>query len=173
MKTQGPPTALANTLRRQIKQFEPGRAVYGVAPLEDQIFSSAGERRLQTTLLSLFGLTALLLASVGLYGVLGFFVSQRTREIGLRMAIGAAPGQVFGQVFRHGAGMTIGGVAAGVVMGLGLTKLAASLLFGVKQWDPVTFVAAPALLLAVAALAIGVPSRRATLVDPIEALREE
>jgi putative ABC transport system permease protein len=160
-------------LRQHIKQFEPGRAVCGVAPLEDQIASSAGERRLQTMLLSLFGLTALLLASIGLYGVLGFFVSQRTREIGLRMAIGVAPGQVFRRMFRHGAGMTIGGVATGVVLGFGLTKLAASLLFGVKQWDQVTFVAAPALLLAVAALAIGVPSRRATLVDPIEALREE
>jgi predicted permease len=173
VKTQGSPAAFANTLRQQIKQFEPGRAVYGIAPLEDQISSSAGEQRLQTMLLSLFGLTALLLASIGLYGVLGFFVSQRTREIGLRMAIGAAPGQVFRQVFRHGASMTIGGVIAGVVSGFGLSRLASSLLFGVKQWDPLTFVAAPTLLLAVAALAIGVPSRRATLVDPIEALREE
>jgi predicted permease len=173
VKTQGPPAALANTVRQQIKQFEPRRGVYGIAPLEDQISSSTGERRLQTTLLTSFGLTALLLASIGLYGVLGFFVSQRTREIGLRMAVGAEPGQVFRQVFRHGASMSIGGVAAGVALGFGLTKLAASLLFGVKQWDPLTSVAAPALLLIVAAVAIGAPSRRATLVDPIEALREE
>ena len=142
VKTQGPPAALANTVRQQIKQFEPGRAVYGVAPLEDQISSSAGEGRLQTTLLTSFGLTALLLASSGLYGVPGFFVSQRTREIGLRIAVGGSgPGFPATVPARRG--------------------------------HDSRRVAAPALLLIVAALAIGAPSRRATLADPIEALREE
>ena len=135
--------ALANTLRQRIKQIEPGRAVYDVAALDDQIAGSLGGRRLQTVLLGLFGLTALLLASVGLYGVVSFYVSQRTREIGLRVALGARPSQVLGQVFQQGAAMTIGGVAVGIAGGAAAARLMTSLLFGVAAWDPVTFAAAP------------------------------
>ncbi|MGA2574983.1 MAG: FtsX-like permease family protein [Bryobacteraceae bacterium] len=131
------------------------------------------ERRLETVLLSSFGLTALLLASVGLYGVVGFYVSQRTREIGLRIALGARPGQVFRQVFRQGALLCAGGVAAGIAAGALLTRSVSSLLFGVGRWDPVTFVAGPAILLAVGALATWMPARRATQVEPMEALRDQ
>jgi putative ABC transport system permease protein len=173
IKTHGPPMSMANTLRQRIKQLEPGRAVYDVVTLDDQIASSFGERRLQTVLLGLFGLAALLLASIGLYGVVSYYVSQRTREIGLRMALGARPDQVLGTVFQQGAVMTIGGIVVGIAGGAAVAKLMTSLLFGVGAWDPVTFVAAPAALLAVAALATWLPARRAMLVDPMSALRQE
>jgi putative ABC transport system permease protein len=173
IKTQGPPMALANTLRKKIKQLEPSRALYDVAPLEEQLSSTMGERKLQTALLSVFGLSALLLAAVGLYGVLGFYVSQGTREIGLRIALGARPDQIFAHVFQQGALMTIGGIAVGIAAGAAATQLIFSLLYGVSRWDPLSFLAAPALLTLVAALAIWLPSRRAMLLDPIVALREE
>ncbi|HUE21159.1 MAG TPA: FtsX-like permease family protein [Bryobacteraceae bacterium] len=173
VKTQAARMALATDLRALLKRLEPGRAVYGLAPLEDQLATNMDERRLETVLLSSFGLTALLLASVGLYGVVGFYVSQRTREIGLRIALGARPGQVFRQVFRQGALLCAGGVAAGIAAGALLTRSVSSLLFGVGRWDPVTFVAGPAILLAVGALATWMPARRATQVEPMEALRDQ
>jgi putative ABC transport system permease protein len=173
LKTQGPPMALANTLRERIKRIEPARAVYDIASLDEQLSSGMTERKLQTVLLSLFGLSALLLAVVGLYGVLGFYVSQRTREIGLRVALGARPAQIFSQIFQQGALMTVAGVVAGLATGAALTKLIVGLLYGVSRWDSLSFFGAPALLIAVAALAIWIPSRRAMRVDPIVALREE
>jgi len=173
IKTQGPPMAFANTLRQKIKQLEPSRAVYDLAPLEEKLLSTMGERKLQTALLSVFGVSALLLAAVGLYGVLGFYVSQRTRDIGLRVALGARPNQIFAHVFQQGALMTIGGMFIGIAAGAAVTKLIVSLLYGVSRWDPLSFLAAPVLLMLIAALAIWLPSRRAMLVDPIVALREE
>jgi putative ABC transport system permease protein len=173
LKTQGPPMALANTLREKIKRIEPARALYDIAPLDERLSSGMTERKLQTVLLSLFGLAALLLAAVGLYGVLGFYVSQRTREIGLRVALGAPPAQIFSQIFQQGALMTLAGVLAGLAVGAALTKLIAGLLYGVSRWDSLSFFGAPALLTVVAALAIWIPSRRAMRVDPIVALREE
>jgi ABC-type antimicrobial peptide transport system permease subunit len=173
IKTQGPPMAFANTLRQKIKQLEPSRAVYDLAQLEEQLASTMGERKLQTALLSVFGLSALLLAAVGLYGVLGFYVSQRTREIGLRAALGARPNQIFAHVFQQGALMTIGGIVVGIAAGTAVTQLIVGLLYSVSRWDPLSFLAAPVLLMLVAALAIWLPSRRAMLVDPIVALREE
>jgi predicted permease len=173
LKTQGPPMALANTLREKIKRIEPARAVYDIAPLDEQLSLGMTEHKLQTVLLSLFGLSALLLAAVGLYGVLGFYVSQRTREIGLRVALGARPAQIFSQIFQQGALMTVAGVMAGLTAGAALTKLIVGLLYGVSRWDSLSFFGAPVLLTVVAALAIWIPSRRAMRVDPIVALREE
>ncbi len=173
VRTQGPPMSMANALRKRIEAIEPGRAVYAVAPLDRLVSDSMGERRLQTILLSLFGFSALALASIGLYGVLSFHVSRRTREIGLRIAIGARPNQVFRQIFSQGAAITLAGVAAGIAGSIGLARVMASLLFGIGQWDPVTFLAAPVLLATVAALAMYFPAHRATRVDPMVALREE
>ena len=173
LKTQGPPMALANTLREKIKRIEPARAVCDIAPLDEQLSSGMTERKLQTVLLSLFGLSALLLAAVGIYGVLGFYVSQRTREIGLRVALGARPEQIFSQIFQQGTLMTVAGVVAGLAAGAALTKLIVGLLYGISHWDSLSFFGAPALLMVVAALAIWLPSRRAMRVDPIVALREE
>src|SRR5262249_7767171 len=173
VKTQGTPMAFANTLRQKIKQLEPSRAVYDLEPLEEQLSSKMGERKLQTVLLSVFGLSALLLAAVGRDGVLALHVSQGTREIGLRVALGARPDQIFAHVFQQGAIMTIGGIGIGIAAGAAVSQLIVSMLYGVSRWDPLSFLAAPALLMLVAALAIWIPSRRAMRVDPILALREE
>jgi ABC-type antimicrobial peptide transport system permease subunit len=125
------------------------------------------------TLLGVFALLALLLASVGIYGVLSYMVGQRTKEIGVRMALGAQRVDVLCMVLRDGARMTLVGVVVGVVGAMGLTRLMASMLFGVKPMDPLTFIAVTSLLCAIAMLACYVPARRAMKVDPMEALRHQ
>jgi len=156
-----------------MQAIEPNRAVYATKPLTEYLSSSLDEKRFQTLLLSLFGVTALLLASIGLYGVTSFFVSQRSREIGLRAALGAQPGQILAHVFRQGAWMAGVGLAAGLGAAAILTRFIASLLFGIGAVDPITFAAVPLLLAMMAAAAIFIPARRATRVDPMEALRQE
>jgi len=125
------------------------------------------------TLLTLFAGLALVLASIGIYGVLSYLVGQRTQEIGVRMALGAKQSDVLRMVLGDGARMTLVGVIIGVVAALVLTRLMASMLFGVKPTDPVTFVGVAAVLFAVALLACYVPARRAMNVNPVEALRHE
>ena len=118
-----------------------------------------------------FGLIALLLAAIGLYGVMSYSVNQRTREIGIRMALGAAQQDVRGMIVRQGLWLAIGGVAVGLAVALALARLVTNLLFGVSGADPVTFVAVPLVLLAVAVFATLLPAFRASRVDPVEALR--
>jgi len=125
------------------------------------------------TLLTLFAGLALVLASIGIYGVLSYLVGQRTQEIGVRMALGAKQSDVLRMVLEDGARMTLVGIIIGVVAALILTRLMASMLFGVKPTDPVTFVGVAAVLFAVALLACYVPARRAMNVNPVEALRHE
>jgi putative ABC transport system permease protein len=172
VKTAAAPALMVEPLRR-LQALEPNRAVYDPRPLAEYLTSTLDERRFQTTLLSLFGLTALGLATVGLYGVTSFFVSQRSREIGLRSALGAQPGQILAHVFRQGALMAGIGIAAGVAGAAVLARSLGSLLFGIAAVDPVTFMAMPLLLAAVAAAAIWLPAHRATRVDPMEALRQD
>jgi len=173
VKTAADPVTLVESIRRRMQALEPNRGVYDARPLTAYLSSTLAEKRFQTTLLSLFGVTALLLAIVGLYGVTSFFVSQRSREIGLRAALGAQPSQILAHVFRQGALMTGAGVAAGLGAAAFLSKSIASLLYGVAPVDPVTFAAVPLLLAVVAAAAIWAPARRATRVAPTEALRQE
>ena len=173
VKTAASPASLVESVRRRMQALEPNRAVYDTRPLTGYLTSSLAEKRFQTMLLSLFGLTAMLLATVGLYGVTSFFVSQRSREIGLRAALGAQPGQILAHVFRQGAVMTGAGVLAGLFAAGLLSRSIASLLFGIAPVDPIAFAAAPTVLAAVAAAAIWAPARRATRVDPMEALRQE
>ncbi len=147
--------------------------MFGITRLSDYLDSSLAPRRFQMLLLTAFAVTALLLAVIGLYGVTSFLVSQRTREIGLRVALGAQPAQIFAQVFRQGAWMTGLGIVAGLAAAAALSKGIASLLFGVAPLDPITFAAVPAILAAISAAAIWSPAHRATRVDPVEALRQE
>ena len=160
-------------IREALREIEPGRAVYDASTLTETLSESLSQPRLNTVLLTLFALMALMLAAIGLYGMLAQFVSQRRREIGLRIALGAQPAQVLAQVIRHGA-LVIG---AGIVFGLGgafaLARFMATLVFGIPWHDPVTFAAVPVVLAAIAAAATIVPARRAVRVDPIEALRED
>jgi putative ABC transport system permease protein len=127
--------------------------------------------RMGASLLTVFGLLALVLAAIGLYGVMSYSVSQRTREIGIRMALGAGQPTVRGMIVRQGLWLAIGGVTVGLAVAFGLARLVTNLLFGVTGADPVTFVVVPVLLLAVALVATLLPARRASRVDPVEALR--
>lgn len=173
LKTSSDPLLIAEAVRRQVRSIEPNRAVYDMQSLTDALSGSFSARRFQTTLLGLFAATALLLAVIGLYGVMSFFVFERTREIGLRMALGARPQQILARIFRIAAVMTASGIAIGLLASVFLTREMQSQLFGVAAIDPLTFCAVPLLLALVAATAAWSPARRAMKIDPMEALRQE
>jgi len=140
----------------------------------DQVLSrSLALRSFMMMLLSIFGALALVLAAVGIYGVIAFAVSQRTREIGVRMALGARPADVLRMVLREGMTLVAAGVALGIVASLMLTRLLEGMVYGVKVRDPLIFAVVNLLLVAVSLAACYIPARRATRVDPLEALRYE
>jgi putative ABC transport system permease protein len=141
--------------------------------MSDWVDSSVSSQRYSTTLLAAFAALAMILAATGIYGVMSYTVAQRTHEIGVRMALGARRRDVLKLVVRHGMLLTLVGVIIGVAGALGLTRVMASLLFGVTAKDPLTFVAVAGLLSAVAFIACFVPALRATKVDPLVALRYE
>lgn len=138
-----------------------------------RVAESVATKRFTMILLGVFGVLALVLAAIGIYGVLSYTVGQRTKEIGVRMALGAQRAHVLQMVLRDGAWMILAGVVIGAVAALFSTRLMSSMLFGVKPADPLTFVSVAALLSAIALLACYVPAHRAMQVDPIEALRHE
>jgi len=173
VRVHGNPSALSGTLREQIRAIDSALPVAEVRPMAEVIGSSIAQPRFRTTLLSLFGAAALLLAAIGIYGVLAYTVAQQTREIGIRMALGANPGKVLRLVLGRGLRLAGFGTAIGILAALMLTQLLNSLLFGVSATDPVTFAAVAGLLLGVALLACYVPARRAMRVDPMVALRYE
>ena len=173
VKATGDPLRLLTALKEKIHQIEPSRAVYGEKRLTDYLASTLAPRRFQIALLGAFAATALLLAAIGLYGVMTFVVSQRTREIGLRAALGARPLQIFALIFRQGALMTGAGIVAGLVAAAVLSRLIERQLFGIDTLDPITFTVIPVVLASVAAIALWIPARRATEVDPMEALRHD
>jgi ABC-type antimicrobial peptide transport system permease subunit len=147
--------------------------VHNPESMERQVADSIAGKRFTMTLLGVFAALALVLASIGIYGVLSYAVGQRTREIGVRMALGAQRLDVLRMVLRDGAQMVLAGVVLGVCGALALTRLMRSMLYGVQATDPLTFIAVAALLSSVALLACYVPARRAMKVDPMHALRHE
>jgi putative ABC transport system permease protein len=171
VRTSGDPMALAHSARQTLRALDPTLPAAAMAPLSSVIDESIAERRFAMLLLAVFASVALFLAAVGLYGIVAYAVSQRTQEIGVRMAVGAGRGDVMWMVL--GEGMTL--AAIGVVIGLGaavaLAQYTASMLFGVTPLDAVSYAATAAVLLAVAALACYVPARRASSIDPLQALR--
>ncbi len=173
LKSAADPMLLAEAVRRQVSSLEPNRAVFDMMRFSDYLSGTFSARRFQTTLLGLFAGTALLLAVIGLYGVMNFFVSERTREIGLRIALGARPVQILTRIFRIAAIMTLSGVAVGLLAAALLTRSIQNQLYGVGLIDPLTFCAVPLLLALVAATAAWAPARRAMKVDPMDALRQE
>lgn len=173
VRTAGSPASMVEAVRKTMQSLEPTRAVYDARPLAESLALTLDAKRFQRMLLVMFGVTALLLATVGLYGVMSFYVSQRSREMGLRAALGARPEQILGHVFRLGAWMVGAGVARGLGAAAVMTRWLGSLLFGVQPVDPATFAMAAALLSGVAAVAVWIPARRATRVDPMTALRQE
>ncbi len=167
------PGALAGAIRTQVQALDPSQAVYDVKTMSERVTESVAQQRFAAVLLALFAGLALALAAVGLYGVLSYMVAQRTHEIGVRMALGAHPRDVLRLVIGQGLKLAVIGVAVGIAAAFGLTRLMASLLYGVSATDPLTFVGVSLLLVLVALLACYVPARRAMRVDPMLALRYE
>jgi ABC-type antimicrobial peptide transport system permease subunit len=160
-------------IRDALRETEPQRAMYAVRPLAETVTESMSQQRLNAILLALFAATALLLAAVGLNGVMSQFVSARRREIGVRMALGARPAHILSTVAGQAAIVTVAGIVVGLAGALALGRTMATLVFGVSTRDPITFAIVPALLAIVATAATLVPARRAARVDPMVALRED
>ena len=172
-RTTGEPQAALGAVRAAVATVDPDLPLAGVNTMEGLMAQRTGPRRFSVVLLGGFAALAMALAMIGLYGVMSFVVTQRTRELGVRLALGAAARDVLGLVLREGVRLALVGVGIGLVAALLLTRLMRSMLFGVGITDPATFVLAPLLLVAVALLASWVPARRAVKVDPVEALRSE
>jgi predicted permease len=173
VRTQRDPLALAGTVRQAVGRMDPALPLAGVRPMEKVLFESIASPRLLMVLVMLFAAVALALAAIGTYGVLSYSVEQRTREIGIRMALGAQVGQVLRMILSQGAALVGLGLLLGVVGALALQKVLASLLFGVAPTDPLIFGLVIALLALVSLLACWWPARRAARVDPLVALRYE
>jgi predicted permease len=164
---------LLDSIRQAVQQISGEMVIFGPQSVDEVISSSLAERRFSMILLVAFAGLALLLASVGLYGVISYVVGERTREIGIRMALGARRLDIL-QLVLSGAGkLAVIGTATGLIAAFGLTRLMANLLYGVKPGDPLTFIAVPAILISVALVASYLPARRATKVDPMTSLRYE
>jgi len=172
-RTAGDPTALAASVRQTIQGIDRTLPAFAMTPLATVVSESVAERRFSMLLLGLFAFIALFLAAVGLYGVVAYSVSQRTQEIGLRMAIGAQRSDVLRLVVGGGMRLAVAGVALGIACALALARLVATMLYEVTPFDPASYSITALVLLAVAALACYVPARRAMRVDPIVALRQE
>ncbi|MFI5091888.1 MAG: ABC transporter permease [Candidatus Acidiferrum sp.] len=169
----GDPRPLAGAVREQLRELDPSLPLADVRLMEDVLSRAQARPRFLTLLLSLFSVVALAIATVGIYGVVSYSVARRTKEFGLRMVLGAQSGDVLGLVLKQGAEMIAIGVAFGLVLALFLTRLMASLLFGVAPTDLATFASVTAVLFGVALAACYIPARRATRVDPIQTLRYE
>ncbi len=174
VRADGRAAALVPALRQAVQQLDPTLAVFNIRTLEDQVSLSLGPLRVNVMMLGVFGLLALVLASIGIYGVASYAVTQRTREIGVRMALGAQPSTVLRLVLGNGLLLVSAGLAAGVAAALLLTRLMPpALLPSINPRDPLTFVLTSVLLAIVAVLACYIPARRATRIDPLLALRAE
>jgi predicted permease len=173
VRTIGDPTSVAGAVRREVQALDQNLPVTNLQPMSAVLGSSLFAARMGALLLAIFGLLALLLAAVGLYGVMSYTVSRRTREIGIRMALGAQTGNVLRLVLKEGMSLVVGGVAGGLIVAAAVTRLLASFLYGVSPLDLATFAGIPLVLGLVALLATYLPARRATKVDPMIALRYE
>ncbi|MBV9302064.1 MAG: FtsX-like permease family protein [Acidobacteriaceae bacterium] len=173
VRTQGDPITMAEAVRHKIHQLDPSRSVFDISPLEQHLSDNLAEDRLRTVLLALFAVTAILLASVGVYGTLSYFVTLRKREVGLRLALGALRGQIVTQFLLKGLSVSMLGCAAGLCLAAAFSRGLTGLLYGVSTTDPQTWVTVVLLVLSVAALASFLPSIRAAQLEPMQVLRDE
>jgi len=173
VRSAGALPALLASIRHTSEQMSSEQVIYAPQTMTEIISSSLAARRFSMILLGVFAALALVLASVGIYGVISYGVGQRTHEIGIRMALGAQPLQIVRLILRRGGILALAGVALGLALALGLTRLLSSQLYGVRATDPLTFAAVAILLILVALVACYIPARRATKVDPMVALRYE
>ena len=168
---EGDPAALIDAMQHQIHAIDPALAIFNIKTMEEHVHEALFLQRLVGTVFTVFAITGLLLALIGLYGVMSYSVNQRTKEIGVRMALGARAAEVQRMIVRGGMRLALLAVALGLPLALAAAKLTTSLLYGVKPWDVATFTLVPLLLVAVSLLACWIPSRRASRIDPIVALR--
>ena len=165
-----PPTSIAQQVQAAIREAT-GLPVADVRSMSQIVSRSTSREQFNTLLMTTFALSALVLAAIGIYGVMAYAVQQRTREIGVRLALGAEPGRVRGMVVFQGMRLALIGVVLGIGAAYGLTRYMSTLLFGVNVRDPLVFVGVPLLLALIALLAVWIPARRASKVDPLGALR--
>ena len=173
IRTSGPPEATMPAVRRELRASFPTAAIRSVQTMNDVLGESVAPARLSMRLIGAFAVVALITAALGVFGVLSFIVAQRTRELGIRMALGAAPRDVRRLVILYGTRLAVAGLALGIIGSLALTRLIESLLFQVEPRDPTTFVTVSVILLGIGVVASWLPARRATRIDPIAALRAE
>jgi putative ABC transport system permease protein len=172
-RTSVRPEAVAEAVRKSVWSLDPDQPILQLSTMQARLDEVFAPRHFNLLLFGVFALVALLLAAVGLYGVLAYSVAQRTHEIGIRLALGAQTRDVLWLIVRQGLGLTLSGVALGLVAALALTRVLQNLLFGISATDPATFAGIALLLISVACLASFIPARRATKVDPLIALRSE
>jgi ABC-type antimicrobial peptide transport system permease subunit len=163
---------MVGAVHAAVRRVEKHAPLYGVTTLENRLGVFLAQRRFQTSLLIGFSVIALLMAAIGVYGLIQYSIATRTHEIGIRIAVGAQAGQIFRMIIREGLKLCLTGLGLGLVGALWLGQVGSSLLFGVTATDPLTFIAVSLLLTAVAAAACYFPARRAMKVDPIVALRQ-
>jgi predicted permease len=173
VRTSSDPLSLSGPVLREIHAVDPAAAVYQIRTMQDRLYDSLARQRFSTTMLGAFALFGLILAAIGIYGVMSYLVTQGTHDIGVRVALGAQRANIIQMVLRQGLELTAVGIGVGLFGALALTRVMAGLLFGVSATDAVTFSAVALTLALVAGLATYIPARRATKIDPIVALREE
>jgi putative ABC transport system permease protein len=173
VRTRGEPASFSSAIQKELREASGGLPVAQLRTMEEILWRSTAAEDFNALVLTIFGCSALLLAAIGIYGLVTFVVAQRTREMGIRLALGAESSRIRNMVVLQGMRPALAGVFYGFVAALGLTRFIASLLFGVKTWDPLVFVAVPVILAGVALVAVWLPAQRASRVDPIHALRHE
>ena len=173
VRTTSDPSPLTGAITKEIQTLDPELPVFDVNTMEQRLYDSMARQRFSMLLLGIFAIVALLLATIGIYGVMTYWVNQRTHEIGIRIALGAQPGKILQLVIRQALVMVSLGIAIGLAGALALTRIMSSLLFGISATDRWTFALISLLLGGVALLASYIPARRAARVDPMVALRHE
>ena len=173
IRTRGDPLSVSSAIQKELREASGGLPVGGVRTMEEILSRSTAAEDFNTLVMTIFGCSALLLAAIGIYGLMAYSVAQRTQEIGIRLALGAESSHIRNMVVFQGLRLVLAGVVCGLVAAFGLTRFITSFLFGVKAWDPLVFFVVPVILVGVALVAVWFPAMRASRVDPIHALRYE